>query len=458
MHRAARNAWGARLPARRPSIRRGRYSLLVTAVIASVAGAAPAAAAVTASVQAGVLTVDDDGASTDLLVAPYTDPRPGEPPFYGVFAKDVHTGQSTDARAGAGCSQLGSAVACPYASVQSILVRAGDGADRLTIGGSAPGGPGTAQVCIVPVTVDAGGGDDGAALFCAGQPIVLHGGKGNDQLGAPAAASSVQEDGGSGNDGLGVGSGDEAAGSPHPGSIVLDGGPGDDRLGYSGPGGATLRGGDGDDSVGAWRTTEPVDARGDAGDDTMMIMENQGPVLADAGDGDDKLFVSRTDPDERRVAGGIVDSRAGAGDDTLLVGDDGDEDLIDCGPGNDHFTFYLQGQTSPPKENRYTRCPIVGARLLGTAKLAARGTLVFGLRSPQRGKVRLQLLGPRSRLGHASARLRRGRTLVRVHLNRAGRRHLQGRYRDFVVVRVGIRSGTGDVQPLQRAVRIVGDH
>ena len=81
-------------------------------------------------------------------------------------------------------------------------------------------------------------------------------------------------------------------------------------------------------------------------------MENLGSVLADAGDGDDKLFVSRTDIDQSRIRGGIVDARAGAGDDTLLVGDDGDEDLIDCGPGNDHFTFYLEGQTSPPKENR----------------------------------------------------------------------------------------------------------
>jgi hypothetical protein len=187
----------------------------------------------------------------------------------------------------------------------------------------------------------------------------------------------------------------------------------------------------------------------------MMVMENRGPVLADAGDGDDELFVSRTDVDQSRVGGGIVDARAGAGDDTLQVGDDGDEDVIDCGPGNDHFTFYLQGQTSPPRENRYTRCPIIGARLLGTAKRSADGrSLVFDFRSPQRGTVRLQLLGPRSRLGHASARLRHGRTLVRVQLNRAGRRHLRSRYRDFVVAQAAIRSRTGDVQPLERAVRV----
>jgi hypothetical protein len=439
------------------------FSLLGMALIAPVAGAAPAAAAVTASVQAGVLTVDDDNASTDLLVAPYTDPRPGQPPFYMVYPKDARTGQPTDARAGEGCSQAGSTAICPYASVQSILVRAGDGDDRLTIGGTGSGGPGTVQVCVVPVTVDAGGGNDGTGVFCAGQPVVLHGGDGNDLLSAPASASSVQGDGGTGDDGLGVSAGYDSSGgsapigSVHPGSVVLDGGPGDDSVGYDGQGGATLRGGDGNDQVNAWRTTEPVDARGEGGDDTMMIMENRGPVLADAGDGDDKLSVSRTDPDQTRVAGGIVDARAGAGDDTLLVGDDGDKDLIDCGPGNDHFTFYLEGQTSPPGENRYTHCPIIGARLLGQAKRSADGgALVFDFRSPQRGTVRLQLLGPRSRLGDVSARLRRGRTLVRVKLNRAGRRHLKSRYRDFVVAQAAIRSRTGDVQPLQRAVHVAG--
>jgi hypothetical protein len=438
-------------------------SLLATAALASVAVAAPATAlGVTASVQAGVLTVEDDaGASTDMLVAPYSDPRLGYAPFYAVFAKETATGQTTVARAGAGCSQLASSVSCPYQSVQAIVVVAGDGADRVTIGLSTPGGPGTGQVCTVPVTVDAGGGDDTTGVACAGQPVVLRGGDGNDQLRAPAAASSVQEDGGAGNDGLGISAGIDGNGDPapigaiHPASVVLDGGPGDDGLGYEGQGGATMRGGDGNDSIGVWRTTDSIDARGEGGNDTLTVMENRGPVLADAGDGDDKLTISRTDPDQLRVGGGIVDARAGAGDDTLLVGDDGDMDLIDCGPGNDHFEFYLEGQTSPPRENRYDRCPIVGARVMGTASVSRAGDeLVFDIRSPERGTVRLVLLGPRSRLGQASSRLRRGHTRVSVRLNRAGRRHLRGRYRDQVVVQAAIRSRTGDVQPVMRAVHI----
>jgi hypothetical protein len=441
----------------------GAASLLATAALASVAVTAPAAAmGVNVSVQAGVLTVEDDaGASTDVLVAPYSDPRPDYPPFYSVITKETGTGQTTVARAGAGCSQLASSVSCPYPSIQAIVVAAGDGADRVTIGISGAGGPGTGQVCTVPVTVDAGGGDDTTGVSCAGQPVVLHGGDGNDQLSAPAAASSVQEDGGAGDDALGVyagvdGNGDQAPiGAIHPASVVLDGGPGDDRLGYVGQGSATVRGGEGNDSIGVWRTTDSIDARGEAGNDTMAVMENRGPVLVDAGDGDDNLSISRTDVDESRVGGGIVDARAGAGDDTLLVGDDGDMDLIDCGPGNDHFDFYLEGQTSPPRENRYDRCPIVGARLMGTASVSRAGNaLVFDFRSPEPGTVRLSLLGPRSRLGQATARLRRGHTRVSVSLNRAGRRHLRGRYRDRVVVQAAIRSRTGDAQPVTRAVHI----
>jgi hypothetical protein len=34
-----------------------------------------------------------------------------------------------------------------------------------------------------------------------------------------------------------------------------------------------LRGGDGDDSIGAFRTTDPIDARGEGGNDTMQILD-----------------------------------------------------------------------------------------------------------------------------------------------------------------------------------------
>jgi hypothetical protein len=66
-------------------------------MIGSVLGAAPPAAAVTASVEAGVLTVRDDaGASTDVFVAPYSDPAGGAS-FYAVMAKHVSTAQTIGA-------------------------------------------------------------------------------------------------------------------------------------------------------------------------------------------------------------------------------------------------------------------------------------------------------------------------------------------------------------------------
>lgn len=141
-----------------------------------------------------MLTVRDDaGASTDVFVAPYSDPAACAP-FYAVVAKDVSTAQAIGARAGPGCGQRASSVVCPCASVQALALEAGDGADRLIIGGAAPGRPGTAQVSAVPVTVDAGSGDDGTGVFCAGQPVVLRGGWKRPVVGT-GRGSSLQGDG-----------------------------------------------------------------------------------------------------------------------------------------------------------------------------------------------------------------------------------------------------------------------
>ena len=407
---------------------------------------------------------DDAGASTEIVIAEYSDPLHAES-YYAPNGVDLGTRQFVGTRAGPGCTQAGQGVRCPVPPVMSIVVMAGDGADRLRVGGLEPGFPNTGRPCVVPVTVDGGAGDDQLIPpLCPGQAVVMRGGDGDDLVTASVTASSVRAEGGLGDDKLGVTAGATADGNPlevgavHPASALLDGGPGEDAILYVGQGGPKLVGGDGDDILTAWRTTEPAEAHGQGGNDTLDIQENRGAVLAEAGDGDDRLNISRSDSVQPRVAGGIVDARAGAGNDALLIGDDGDRDLIDCGPGDDEFGQFLLGVSFPPEENHYVNCPIVGVRLASTAAIAdARQAIRLAFTSPQRGSVRISMrqLFRKRQIGRAHARLRRGRTSVSVVLNRAGQRLLRNRRsRPKLVVRAAIRSRTGDVQTIIRRVRV----
>ena len=434
-----------------------RVSAATAAVVllGALAGATPAAADITVSIQGGVLTVEDDpGASTSIVVAEYFHPVLG-PPYYSAGGVDIPAGQVVGVRAGPGCTQHARTdVRCPVPPVTSILLNAGDGADRPSVG----------RRCAVPVVVDGGPGDDQVGAVCDGQPVVLRGGDGNDSVYAYVTASSVRAEGGPGNDFLGVPAGAAPNGVPqdvgavHPRSVVLDGGPGEDNLSHIGQGGAAMFGGDGDDRFQAIRTTEPTEVHGQDGKDRLEILENRGAVLAEAGDGDDWLEISRNDSANPRVAGGIVDARAGAGNDVLLIGDDGDRDLIDCGPGDDEFWQLDLAFSFPPEENRYVNCPIVGVRLASTAAIApARDAIRMTFTSPQPGSVRISTrpLFQKRGIGKARARLRRGKTSVSVVLNRAGRRLLRDRRsRPTLVVRAAIRSRTGDVQTIIRRVRV----
>ena len=434
-------------------------------LLASIVAAPPAGADITASIQAGALVVEDDaGASTEIVVAEYSDPMHAES-YYAPNGVDRAKRQFVGTRAGPGCTQAGRGVRCPVGPVTSIVVLAGDGDDWLRIGGLEPESPNTGRPCAVPATVDGGAGDDQLIPpLCPGQAVVMRGGDGNDLVTASNAASSVRAEGGPGNDKLGVTAGATASGDViafggvHPASVLLDGGPGEDSLLYVGEGGPRLVGGDGDDNLMAWRTTEPAEVRGDEGNDELKVELNAGPVLADAGDGDDRLKISRSDSSLPRVPGGIVDARAGPGDDALLIGDDGDTDLIDCGPGDDEFWQLLLGVSFPPEENRYVNCPIVGVRLASKAAIGeARDAIRLAFTSPQRGSVRISMrqLYRKRRLGRAQARLRRGGTRVTVVLNRAGRRLLRDRgRRPTLVVRAAIRSRTGDIQTIIRRVRV----
>src|SRR5918994_7262197 len=169
-------------------------AIAAAVVLGAIAGATPAAADVTASIQGGVLTVEDDpGASTSIVVAEYFHPSIG-PPYYSANGVDIPTGRLIGARAGPGCTQHGTGVRCPVPPVTSILLNAGDGADRPSVG----------RRCAVPVVVDGGPGDDQVGAVCDGQPVVLRGGDGNDSVHAHVTASSVRAEGGPGNDFLGV--------------------------------------------------------------------------------------------------------------------------------------------------------------------------------------------------------------------------------------------------------------
>src|SRR5688500_8769406 len=104
-----------------------------------------AEADVTASIQNGVLIVEDDpGASTELVVAEYFNPILGDP-YYAPNGVDLTAGRFVGTRAGPGCVQAGTGVRCPVPPVTSIIAMAGDGADRVRIGGLEPALPDTGR-------------------------------------------------------------------------------------------------------------------------------------------------------------------------------------------------------------------------------------------------------------------------------------------------------------------------
>lgn len=192
----------------------GTTVLVVMAALLAVA-AAPASAASTVSVEAGVLLVMAAPGETNQVSVSERIPAPGqEPSEYEV--RDASAGTV----AGSGCApdpRSPAYVNCPMAGVQSIVIRLGDG-------------------------------DDSAERNTpTGIPVSVYGDVGNDQI-----TRATLADGGEGNDHLN--DGDDLRGGPGDdrleGQRLLDGGDGNDVLQKTGgKAGGRLAGGSGDDSL-----------------------------------------------------------------------------------------------------------------------------------------------------------------------------------------------------------------
>jgi Ca2+-binding RTX toxin-like protein len=280
-----------------------RLLVLVTLAAAMVLVVAPpASAAVTAEFALGVLTVRGDGDANAIAV--------------GCVGGNVDVN---------GSSPSGGDVAC--SAVETIIVRAGPGGDRINLSDvttgtytdvaeiGAFGEEGNDTLIGSPLAdkLDGGGGAD--TLRGVDGPDVLVAGGGDDALGGHGR-DRVSVSGG----GYWIVSNDQISHlSPNSESVSMSsievvavtGGPGDDNIStrnFAGP--AILRGGDGDDGL----------ASGEAND---RLLGGDGNDLLDTSDGSDELFGND----------GNDSLRAGAGNDQLIGGRG--RDTCVPGPGAD---------------------------------------------------------------------------------------------------------------------------
>ncbi len=133
---------------------------------------------------------------------------------------------------GSGCQAVGTEVMCSRSGINRVVVRAGDGNDRVAVSDVASTLNGGAGNDIFSVGFAGAGrhlllGQDGDDRIFAGSGDILSGGPGNDLLVGSEFTDSLR--GGDGNDDLRGGDGnDELRGDA--GNDRLDGGPGFDDL------------------------------------------------------------------------------------------------------------------------------------------------------------------------------------------------------------------------------------
>jgi Ca2+-binding RTX toxin-like protein len=263
-----------------------RVLALLCPVALVVLPALPASAAVTAEFALGILTVTGDGDANSITVE--------------CVGGDVLVN---------GSAPSGGAVDC--SSVETMLVRAGGGADRVSLA------------------------DVRAGAFTRLAKVGVFGEEGDDTL-------------------IGSGLGDRMDGGA--GLDVLRGGSGNDVL-EGGLGGGQVFGGGGRDTIfgagsGSWRidadalvrldppeeTTfsgiERAEVVGGGGDDVVRSGSFTGPVKVNGGDGDD-LISTGGGPDHLIGGGGNDDLASGGGND-LLEGKAGN-DVLRAGAGNDQM-------------------------------------------------------------------------------------------------------------------------
>ena len=413
----------------------------------------PAPGTTTLSIQDGVLFVDDAaGRSTEIFIALYASPFDGSLNYGGIAKTSTAAPSgSDDFRAGAGCRVFGVTM-CPAGSVREIVVRSGDGNDRVTVGYPSVNAPaGEAQPVPVPVRIDLGPGNDIASAATLTRPVRLDGGEGNDVFGINQA-STLDIVGGPGADRFDFSPDDDESFSVAGlTSVTFSGGTGDDRVAVEDFDGTLRASGDaGDDRLETRRNTAAFTLSGGSGKDQMAALENRGPALVDAGAGNDNVFVSRSDDADTRAKGGISTVRAGSGDDTLYVMSDGDRDSVDCGAGRDRFRFTELGVRWPPFEDRYLRCPPIGIQIAGTAARAGRTvSVIINSRNalPVRARLTLRSSAGR-RLATQSLTLRRGANRVRFGT--------AGAVGGVLRVAGTVRSATGDELTVNRRVTFGG--
>ncbi len=198
-----------------------------------------------------------------------------------------------------GCYVIGGEARCPV-SGDTLFIRAGDEADRVTIVGD------------VDVTVCGGPGDD-----------VLLSGTADDSL-----------EGGSGNDTVSGGGGDD---SIRGGAVIGDPQCSQDEPPAPLPGRNTLLGGDGRDSLEGGDESDGLD--GGAGNDDLYGFGGDDSLVG--GEGNDLLLgYSGTDA----LAGGTGNDELGGGS---------DDDLLDGGEGDDALglTFQVDGVVTSDEGN-----------------------------------------------------------------------------------------------------------
>jgi Ca2+-binding RTX toxin-like protein len=239
------------------------------------------------------------------------------------------------------------------ANVSAVSADAKDGNDYVDASG----------LTDIPITVDAGSGDD--TINGGGAPDTINGGDGNDHayggdgndtLDGGAGADGINGDngddtidGGAGDDGISGGNGNDtiAAGA---GTDGADGGPGDDTinagdgndLALGGDGNDTINGGDGNDTIDGGNGNDTID--GGAGDDGDPNFElNLGFIGAASS--------SFSTPG---LWGGPGDDIVNGGEGNDVLSGDAGTDSVDGGPGSDYLIEGSQpvssgggGDTSP---------------------------------------------------------------------------------------------------------------
>lgn len=299
-----------------------RFACLTFLLAGASLATAGAASAATVAVDSGVLTYNADAAHTNIIAIDQGNPS-GTPNDTVTITRDQNSFGSTtgdddpmvpgtnctDTTGGGGGDQV---VTCT--GVTSVVTNLGDRDDLALADGAFFGGSG---LITIPITINAGDGNDGLAGGQADD--TLNGENGND-------GNFGRFDGNGGADHLNGGAGDDSNMDGGQGNDVIDGGAGDDTVFDSGtpttpapatPGpndtsNDTITGGDGQDSL-----------NGGAGDDSI-----------DGGDGSDVLLV-----------GGIgTDTvNGGNGDDFVQATEDHVADTYNGGAGNDTIDYSTYG-------------------------------------------------------------------------------------------------------------------